>query len=394
MTERRQISATEILDWNRAESPVIRVRIPLDVVPGGLALAMAPMFVRWQSSSPGFGPDDHYIVQNVNIVNNPVGGVVLLATLKVYAASVEKIEFVAVTTKIRKRDTPFGHAMLRFIFHEDRRPVILDQEGFPLANDSRVSDLVLSWEAWRPPEASFDPLKGLDPSTYALTPRCLVGAVRCLNDSILDRPWHCYTVTLPDVEHAHDEMLYSCFALADAVARQTVSHLLGRPIGRGPSPYSDYADALESEWEGVADYHRTANLPEEPIRDVLEGKIRYQALERSCISMALLSLDWGNHRIRRRAGLPEPKRIELAPESLPAFISGLVSGERTPLLLRVPAALHWIMQNQTAAIVGKAPGVLAEAGLLERNRFGRPRRIVYDTRRRTPYGRLSHHIIY
>ena len=122
MAEQREFSAADILDWNRAESPVIRVRIPRDTVPGGLSLAMAPMFVKWQSSSPGFGPDDHYIVQNVNIVNNPVGGVVLLATLKVLAASVESIEFVAVTTRIRNRDTPFGHAMLRFIFKEDRAP--------------------------------------------------------------------------------------------------------------------------------------------------------------------------------------------------------------------------------------------------------------------------------
>lgn len=394
MAERREFTAAEVLDWERAESPLIRVRIPHDTVPGGLALAMAPMFVKWQSSSPGFGPDDHYIVQNVNIVNNPVGGVLLLATLKVFAASVESVEFVAVTTKVKRRDTPFGHAMLRFIFREDRRPIILDREGYPLANDSRVSDLVLSWEAWRPPEASFDPVKGLDPSTYALTPRCLVGAVRCLNDSILDRPWHCYTLKLPEVEHAHDEMLYSCFALADAVARQTVAHMVDRRILRGQKMYSDYADAMDSEWDALGDYYKSAGLPEEPIRDVLEGKIRYQLLERSCITMALLSVDWANHRIHRRAGLPEPKRIEVAPESIPSFLAELVSGERAPLLLRVPAALHWIIHNQSAVAVKKAPGMLDDAGLLERNRLGRPRRTVYDTRRKTPYGSLSQHIIY
>lgn len=392
MVEHRKISAAEILDWNRAESPVVRVRIPRDVVPGGLALAMAPMFVKWQASSPGFGPDDHYIVQNVNIVNNPVGGVLLLATLKVFCASVEEVQFVAVTTKVTRRETPFGHGMLRFIFKEDRRPIILDQEGLPLANDSEVSDLVISWEAWRPPEASFDPLKGLDPSTYALTPRCLVGAVRCLSDSILDRPWHCYTLKLPDVEHAHDEMLYSCFALADAVARQTVAHLVGARIARGQKMFTDYMEAMDADWDALGDYYKSSNVPEEPIRDVLEGKIRYQLLERSCITMALLSADWGNHRIHRRAGLPEPKRVEVAPESMPSFIAELVSGERTPLLLRIPAALHWVMHNQTI-VVRKAPKALADVGLLER-RMGRIPRTVYDTRRKTPYGSLSRHIIY
>ena len=393
MTERREFSAADILDWNRAASPVIRVRVARDIVPGGLALAMAPMFVKWGASSTGFGADDHYIVQNVNIVNNPVGNVVLLATMKVFAASVESVQFVAVTTKVKRRDTPFGHAMLRFIFKEDRRPIILDQEGRPLANDSEVSDLVVSWEAWRPPDASFDPVRGLDPTTYALTPRCLVGAVRCLNDTLLNRPWHCYNLKLPDVEHAPDEMLYSCFALADAVARQTVSHMIDQKIGRGVKLFDDYTEASESDWDAIGDYQRDSKLPEDPIRDVLEGKISYQLLERSCITMALLSLDWGNHRIHRRAGLPEPRRIAITPEGLPSFISELVSGERTPLLLRIPAVMHWVMQDQATLVVGKAPKALAEMGLLER-RLGRVVRTVYDNRRKTPYGRLMRHIIY
>jgi hypothetical protein len=103
-------------------------------------------------------------------------------------------------------------------------------------------------------------------------------------------------------------------------------------------------------------------------------------------------LDWGNHRIHRRSGLPEPKRIEVCPEGMPSFISELVSGERTPLLLRIPAALHWVMHNQTV-VVGKAPKALADIGLLER-RLGHTARAVYDNRRNTPYGPLLDHIIY
>ena len=188
-------------------------------------------------------------------------------------------------------------------------------------------------------------------------------------------------------------MLYSCFALADAVARQTVSHLIDRRIERGQKLFADYSDAPDSEWDTLGEYSRGANLPEEPIRDVLDGKISYQVLERSCITMALLSLDWGNHRIHQRAGLPEPRRVEVCPASLPSFISTLVSGERTPLLLRIPAALHWVMHNEKTVVVGKAPKALADIGLLER-RLGRPVRTVYDNRRETPYGTLSDHIIY
>jgi hypothetical protein len=302
------------------------------------------------------------------------------------------VEFVAVTTKLEKRDTPFGHAMLRFIFREDRRAVILDREGVPLANDAEVSDLVLSWEAWRPPQEHFDPVKGLDPKTYALTPRCMLGAVRCLADSMLNRPWHCYPLKLADVPHAHDELLYACLALADAVARQTVSQLLERRIEHGKNFPHDYLEATAADWEAVADYYRIGNLSQNPVRDVLDGKISYHLLERSCISMALLSLDWANHRIHRRAGLPDPKRLEVAPEALPALIADLVSGERTPMLLRVPAALQWIMLNQTV-MVEKAAKMLDDVGLLEHH-LGHPVRIDYDTPRETPYGSLLDHMIY
>src|SRR5438045_331867 len=92
--ERREIPAADVLDWSREKCPLIRVRIARDTVPGGLSLAMAPMFVRWASSTHGFNPDAYYLIQNVNIANNPVGGVLVLGTLKVFASSVEKVEFV------------------------------------------------------------------------------------------------------------------------------------------------------------------------------------------------------------------------------------------------------------------------------------------------------------
>ena len=81
--------AAEALEWKRDTSEIIRVRIERDVVPGGLSLAMAPVFVNWQSASAGFGPDDYYILRNVNVANNPMGGTLLLAGLQVFAQSYE-----------------------------------------------------------------------------------------------------------------------------------------------------------------------------------------------------------------------------------------------------------------------------------------------------------------
>jgi hypothetical protein len=382
--------AAEALEWKRDASEIIRVRIERDVVPGGLSLAMAPVFVNWQSAAASFGPDDYYILRNVNVANNPVGGIAHLAGLKVFADSVESAEFVTVTWKVAGKKTSFGHGMLRFIFREERRPVILDREGNPFANDAIVEDILLSWEAWRPPKAHFDPLKGLDPTTYALTPRCMLGHVRCLLDSILDRPWTCYPLKLPEVEHAYDELLFVSLALADSVARQTVANILERRIEKGRLP-EDYPAPELNEWESLADHHKTAKVPENPILDILQGKVEYQLLERSCVTMALASVDWANHRIHKRAGT-EAKRIQLCPESMPSLLADLALGERGTTLLRIPAALYWLMHNQ-AVLAGKAPDILNDAGLLQ-HKMGRVRKTSYDNRGQTPYGNIADHMIY
>lgn len=390
--ERIPFTAADILHWRHEYSPVTLARTREDALPSGLAVAMAPMFVAWGSSSGGFGPDDYYIVRNVNVLNNPVRGVTLLGTVKVWADSVESVEFVMVISKVAGRESPGGHAMLRFRFREDRRPVTLGRDGKPFTNNSVIDDLVLSWEAWRPPLDSFDPVAGLDPSTYALTPRCLAGSVRCLADAVLDRPWHCYPLNLPDVEHAKNELMYVSFVLADAVARQTALGLFEEHLERGRNMPEGYPEAELDEWETLAEETKKAKVPENPIDDILNGKIRYQLLERSCITMALQSVDWANHRIHERAGLGDPRRIRISPETMPAFLSALATGKRTAALLRVPAALHWLMNNHTV-IPSHAPKLLEEAGLLQREN-GRIVEHHYDNRAHTPYGSISEHLIY
>ncbi len=381
--------AAEALEWKRDTSDVIRVRIDKDVVPGGLSLAMAPVFVNWQSTSASFGPDDYYILRNVNVANNPVGGIVMLAGLKVFADSVERAELVTVIWKVARRETPVGHAMLRFIFKEDRRPIILNRDGEPFANDAGVEDIVLSWEAWRPPKEVFDPVKGLDPTKYALTPRCMLGNVRCLLDSILDRPWVCYPLKFPEVENAYNELLFVSLGLADAVARQTVATLLDRHIEQDQF-FEDYPAPEVNEWSQLAEDCRAANVPENPILNILQGKTEYQLLTRCCVTMALASLDWANHRIHRRAGL-EAKRLQLAPQSMPSFVADLASGERGTMLMRIPAAMYWLVHNHSA-LAGKAHEILDEAGMLEHKR-GRVVKTRYDNVKKSPYGDIADHII-
>ena len=391
-SKRSVVTAADILKWQRTYSPVLRVRTQQDEFPNGLSAAMAPLFVSWLSSSAGFGSEHYYLVRNVNVLNNPVEGITLLGTVKVWAESVESVEFVMVISKVAGRETPGGHGMLRFIFREDRRPIVLGADGQPFTNDSVLDDIVLSWEAWRPPRSSFDPVAGLDPSTYALTPRCFAGPVRCLADAVLDRPWHCYPLNLPDVENAKNELLYVSLVLADAVARQTALNMVEEHIEEGRNMPEDYPDAELEDWETLAEESRKAEVPENPIEDILNGKVRYQLMERSCITMALQSVDWANQRIHERAGLGEPRRIRISPKTMPAFLSALAVGDRTVALLRMPAALHWLMSNHTV-IPSHAPGLLDEVDLLRREN-GQIFKRHYDNRRQTPYGSISEHLIY
>jgi hypothetical protein len=387
-----EITAADVLEWRRVKTPVIRVRTDRDAIPGGLALAMLPVFVRWHSSAVGFGPDDYYSLGNVAVTANPVSGMTTLAGLKVYADSVESVEFVMVISKVAGRETPGGHALLRFRFREDRRAELLGPNGDPVSNDPGVDDIVISWEAWRPPLAGWDPFASFDPSSYALTPRCSVGAVRCLSDSVLDRPWHCYPLKLPDVPHACDELLYVSLALADAVARRTVIGILDERIEKGQEMPEDYPVVDTEEWAALNEIYRNSKIPEDPIQDILRGKIRYQILERSCITMALQSVSWAQQRVHERAGLDDPPPIRVTPESMPSFLDKLASGKRSSLLLRAPAALHWLMSNQTV-LPSKAHELLDEANLLHRD-HGRIRKARFDNRKKSPYGVISDHLIY
>ena len=334
------------------------------------------------ASSIGYGPDDFYLVNNVNVATNPIGGSSILATVKVPAGAVVSVEFVMVISKVAKKETSMGHGMLRFIFKEDQRPVALNERGVPLSNDLLIEDLLISWEAWRPPAAGFDPLAGLDPETYALTARCMTGSVRCLTDSILDRPWICYPLELPDVVNAADELLHVSLLLGNAVSRQTLAVLLQERIEESMGVPGDYPDPSLADWKELQEEHARAKTPPSPIQDILEGKWRYHLLERSCITMALTSVDWANARLHELGELGEPKRVRVAPGKLPGFFDALASGQRSKALLRAPAIVHWLITNQTV-IPNRAHELLDEAGLLER-KDGKVVARHYDNRNETP----------
>jgi len=392
MPHSNEFKAEEIMDWLKTDSPILLVDTLHDTVPGGLAAAMMPLIVRWESSSPGFDENSFYLVKYINVGGNPVEGKSWLATVKIPGDAVESVEFVMVMEKVAHVETEGGHAMLRFIFRDDRLPQILGGDGKILTRHATIKDLLISWEAWRPPQAIFNPVKGLDPHTYALTARGSSGPARCLLDTVLDRTWITYPLALPGVENAGNELLYISLLLADAVARQTISANFKRHIKDAASVPEDYDPLEAEELERIRRIAVDAKTPENPIDDILSGKIRYHLLKQSCITMALQSIEWAAQRMHERGNLGERKSIRLAPESLPSVFDAMLSGKRTSTLLRLPAALHWLMMNQSV-VPGKAYKLLDEAGLLQ-HEGGNVKRTHYDNRKKTPYGTLHEHIIH
>lgn len=387
----REIQATELLEWARSEASWRQVD-SRHVLPGGLALAMVPVLVNWRGSSLGFRPEDYYLAHNINLFNNPVGGVTLLGAVRIPSVSVERVEFVEVMSKVANREVDVAaHAMLRFVFKEDRRPLVLTQAN-AITPSLELHDLVLSWEAWRPPAIGFDPVEGLDPARYALSLRAYAGFCRCMNDAILDRPWRCYSLQLPDIPHFADELLYVSLLLGDAVARHTIGGLLDRPIATEKDVPADYKDPGTENWEMVKSALGELGLAEDPIQEILDGKISYQLILRSCVTMALTSIDSTLVRSYRRAGLGESPRIRITPESIPGLLDELAQGHRMGALLRVPTALQWLMHHQSV-LPGKSHLLLDEIGLLERDQ-GRIVKRHYDNRIESPYGRPKDHLIY
>lgn len=397
-------SAEDILGWIQQDTPLLRARTSLDALPGGLALAMMPALVSWNRSSIGHGPDDAFLVHNVNVGIQPVAGTVDLATVRVPCRSVAAVEFVMVLTRVLGVDTPGGHGMIRFLFEEKTRPTVYARNGEPLTNLPQLTDLICSWEAWRPPASHFDGQKGLDPKTYALTMRAIHGPDRYLNDGLLGRPWLCYPMKLPPVPHAGDEILHTCLLLGDTLARHTFARLLEDRSAKRTAP-SDYGGTPRSKSgagsvEEVLDPAARRTLrqrfeenrpPDDPVAEIFDGDFSYHLLLRSCITMSLTAIDMGLDRAYRAASRPREHRLEVTPGPLPGWIDQLPHAGMPTIFELLPHALRWVADHHKV-IPAAAYQILRDAGLLHRRR-GRTVFHYYDMRRRSPYGRIRDQLI-
>lgn len=383
----------ELLDLFTEPYPLLRLRAGSDRLPSGLAAAMVPAVVDWQRSPLNDEADDHFLVRNVNVGGNPVDGRQVLATVKVPRRGVTGAEWVLVHARLLGKEGPAGHGQLRLKFDSDSRPRVLNREGGPMWPDPCLDDLVFSFEAWRSPGSSFQPLAGLDPSTYALTLRCYAGGQRFLEDGVNNRGWIVYPLDFAERKGALDELLYTALVTGDSLARHTICHLLNQPDVHLKLEQSDYPGIDDSQIDKLRPLLDRDHIPEDPIAGLTGGEISYHLLQRSCITMGLTIVDNCLHRVHHQhPEYGEYESLRVAPKRIPGWLSELAHADRRGTLLRLPGAMHWLAVNQTV-LPDKSYQVLERAGLLQRRPDGQLERRSYALGGDTPYGRLSDNLM-
>ncbi len=354
---------------------------------------MAPLLVNWKHSNHDdtSAENPFYLVRNVNVNGNPVEGITNMCTVKVPVNGVESAEFVTVPL-VAGGIQIGGHGMIRLVFDENSAPVLLSQSGQPQSGRSKIRDLVFSWEAWRPPGVQFTMKKGLDPNTFGLTLRCYTGAQRFLEDAMQRRDWTCYPLMIPFDRKGLSELLYVSLVTGDSLARHTIVKLFdsAKQTGDSPTP-RDYPDAQQNELLELQTAIEGNRAPEDPVTDVLNGKISYQLCERSCVTMALELVALTAQRLTAHLPPDEQIRVRVTPEHIPSWIDNLAHAGRAGIFLRVPHMMWWLMNNANV-LPTRAYKILKEAGLLQMDN-GEVVKRYYKLFDETPYGKLSNNLL-
>ena len=183
--QKRTLTPKQLLTWVHKLDEPLRLRTVLDILPGGYAAAMVPVMVDWAASRP-WDEDGFVIIHNLNHGGNPVDGTTVLCSARIPLDGVEAVEFIILPLDKIGREGLLQHGQLRFLFHADRPVELLNYGNMEMGSDCQVRDLVFSWEAWRPPDAGFNAMTGMNPASYLLTPRAFSGPTRFLEDARTD----------------------------------------------------------------------------------------------------------------------------------------------------------------------------------------------------------------
>ncbi len=381
-TTPRRGTLSDLIAYGKRDTPLVMVDVPNDALPNGLAAAMSPFLVDWEASDAAT-----VRVRNVNIGGNPTSGQSLFASVDFSLDGLRGAEWCltpnAEGSAVARR---IAHAQLRFLFDSDSLPVVLGETGEPFDLLSNFDDLIVSFEAWRPPQTRYDAIAGMSPDTYALTTRAYSGAFRWLGDALRGNPWVCYPLALPETDDARQRLLLTALEVGDALTRHTIES-----IASAEAP--GVSDSLLAEWDALPAEAKTrlqnrlsrAGLPDDPVSELMgEADFSYQSLERSCITQSLAVVQFAVARIYADNALGEAPALKLLPDEMPAWIDDLATSSKGEMIGHVPGALLFIAQNQQVIPV-EAYRILEDAGLLVIE-GGKPVAYTYELGGATPYG--------
>ena len=393
MTLTRTLSVDELLAWAESSPNAVRLHSGRDALPGGLSAAMVPILVEWGTSSRLKG-EPGYIIRTLNTGGNPIASTTVLCSARIPAQGVERVEFIIVPHDRLGKRALVAHTMLRFIFAKGSEVQLLSGAGVGTGGDAKVPDLILSWEAWRPPGVPFGALKGLDPRAFDLSMRAYAGAQRFLEDAVMGREWYAYTLRLPGGAAGPSELLRLGLVLGDSVGRRSLDRLLGEAEARwlkhAPSEQTDVA-VKHAQWEKLRQVLNAAAVPAEPLPG--NHGFGYQTLQRSCVTMTLHMLDVAVERLRAagHGDAGKRSRLKLGPVDLAPWMEELAHADSLGIFMRAPFALWWLVRHQEVLPRSSAKQ-LDEAGLLERE-AGEPVAHHYKLSGRTPYGDVYDYLI-
>jgi len=393
MSSNRTLTVEELLAWAESGPNAVRLHTGRDALPGGLSASMVPVLVEWGASNHT-DPDGVYVVRTLNTGGNPIEGTTVLCAAKIPAHAIESAEFIVVPHDRLGRRALVAHTMLRFVFARGREMQLLTGAGVGTGGDAAVPDLILSWEAWRPPGVAYDALKGLDPQAFDLSLRVYAGAQRFLEDAIIGREWYAYPLELPAGMQGLSELLRVGLVLGDSIARRSLDRLLGeaeaRWLSRALSSGADRADQL-AQWERLRQALNDASIPTEPVPG--HRGMGYQTLQRSCVTMTLHMLDVAVERLRATGhAVPDLPRLKLGPNELAPWMEELAHADLFGIFLRAPYALWWLVRHQEV-LPRQAVKQLEDAGLLARSGDEVILR-HYKLNGETPYGELHDYFIH
>lgn len=357
----RTVDVMDVLDYKSMAATTARVRTTRDVLPGGLSAAMAPAFVVWERSE--FAPGGSVTIRNVNHGGNPVAGVTVLRTAVIHPDSVLRAEFILV---------PLGgpgidHGQLRFVFAPGGAG-FLGGDTATVGEEDSLTDLIVSWEAWRAPGVDYQVMTGMDPSAYELSMRAYSGVQRFLEDALQDRNWKVYTLDLPGGRNGAIELLKVALTMGDGAARYVLSDLIEKAedewIRTGPP--GEEGEDVAAMWQQIGAGLGEARSDGDERID-LKGHTGYQSVLRSCATMAQYDVDVATARLIEQGYPSEGKGASstVGIKETPDWMKDLARTSTVGLFLRGPKMIAFARRDPSA-IPGLIPRQLDKAGLLVR----------------------------